>query len=124
MSTVESDYLIKNGVITETYLGYEEDYQLTFYIIIKSDIGLQKFGGYALDYYDASKQCRCPTIECGSVVREILNVCNKRWWELLIGTPVRIKIKNNELIAIGNFIEDTWLEVKTTETTEAIEDAG
>lgn len=47
-----------------------------------------------------------------SFIRDILNTLEVRSWEELQRKFARIKVDGKRVIAIGNLIEDKWMEVK------------
>ena len=47
-----------------------------------------------------------------SIIRDILNTLEVRSWEELPRKFARIKLDGRRVVAIGNLIEDKWMEVK------------
>ena len=49
------------------------------------------------------------------LIRPILQVLGVRAWEDLKNKFARIVVEKNKVVAVGNIIEDNWLELKITD---------
>ena len=89
----------KNARITRTSLEIESHGMLTFSLTLDYGGGImQGAGGYNLD--------GCSTL----IFRAILNTVGVERWEDLTGKTIRVKATDAGVIAIGNILEDKWLD--------------
>lgn len=93
---------IKNAIIKETMLGYEGHGILTFNITVGyGGSSFQNLGGYALGGDYTSK-----------VIKGILDTVGVNSWEELDGQHVRVKIVDQRISEIGNYLDDQWFNPK------------
>lgn len=103
---------IKNAKITNTFLGREDHGILTFRLYLDyGNIG-QATGGYALDKYNPETKQR-EGCEFGlKLIAEILRTLEVDSWESLKGQLIRVKSNHCEVVAIGHYLNDKWLNFK------------
>lgn len=94
-------YEVKIAKVTKTFLGVEDHGILTAFLDLEYGGGSgQGAGGYALDTYDAEKECRVATVACGVFVAGILRACGVDAWEKLPGRTVYAIIVDNMVIGL------------------------
>jgi len=96
----------KNAKIQSTMLGIEAHGIMTFFLGLDYGGSGQGAGGYMLL---SSKPEQDKNAFGIAIIREILRVVGVEKWEELKGKHVRVKSSWDEVIAIGNIIEDNWL---------------
>lgn len=93
---------IKNAKIKFSFLGVDEEGILTTYL--------------GFDYRDNYDWHTVKTNEIIlldiSLIKELLNALEVRSWEELPRKFARVKIENGKVIAVGNLLEDKWVEIK------------
>ena len=103
---------VKNAKITGTMLGKEDHGVMTFYIYLDYGGMLQGFGGYVLDRWVEKDKTRRGSMFGMEAIRRILEVLEIETWEKLPGTPVRVKGSFSEVRAIGNYLKDSWVDLR------------
>jgi len=106
---------IVNAKINWTMLGLEDHEIMTFIVDLDFGGSGQGFGGYALDDYDKKKDKRIGSAYGMESIMRLLDVVGVSKWEELKGKNVRVKREggwNGRLAAIGNILEDKWLNMK------------
>ncbi len=105
---------IKNAKIESTFLGWEDHGIFTYNIVVSYGGSSQGFGQRALDEPIHNEKdeflCRQGTAWGMEMVISLLRVVGVGSWEKLAGTPVRVKIKDGLIVAIGHYLEENWLE--------------
>jgi hypothetical protein len=100
-----------NARIESTMLGYEGHGILTFFLNLDyGDGGKQAVGGYALDRYEKRSNLRMPTTWAGALIAAVLELLGQEEWEDLPGTYIRVRYEHDKVHAIGNLLEDKWLD--------------
>ena len=107
-------YEIKNAVINDTFLGYEDHGIMTFYLSLNYSYNSgQSFGGYALDTHtDKHGFRRIGTAFGLTAIIKVLKVVGVEKWEDLKGKSIRVEMNSNKIKRIGNYLEDEWLDLK------------
>jgi hypothetical protein len=104
---------IKNALIESTRLGLEDRGIMTFNLGLDYGGEGQGAGGYVLDTPIKDKKGkfikRVGGAHSMSLIMEILDVVGVANWEDLKGTHIRVKASHTEVHAIGNLLEDNWL---------------
>ena len=94
---------IKNAVIDDVFLGFED--HGIFTMDVRMDYGgcVQNFGGYCLGGVTGIE-----------FIKEVLNVVGVQSIKELLGKSVRVKTDGEygQIIAIGHFLKDNWLNPK------------
>ena len=103
---------IRNAVIDDTMLGYEDHGILSAWLMTKSGSISQGFGGYALDDWNEKKGKRVADVHCGWFIARVLEVVGVSSWEKLKGKYIRVKADYSGIYEIGNAIEDKWFDFK------------
>lgn len=95
---------IKNGIIDDTFLGIEEYGIFTFYLHLDYGTSTQNLGGWVLatEYGECGKNLQ--------LIRRILNIVGVDRWEKLLGKYVRVKADLDMVHAIGNILNEDWLD--------------
>jgi hypothetical protein len=89
-----------NAVITKTMLGFEDHGIMTFWLHLSWSGSGQGCGGYCID----------GTKKGIGVIMEILKVVGVDKWEDLKGNHIRARQSLEKVHAIGNILEDKWLD--------------
>ena len=122
MSQIE----IKNAIIEDTILGYQDSGILTFQLQLSYGNSCQHFGGYALDrpIKDADGTfIRRQGVGWGmELIAEVLNVVGVEKWEDLKGKQIRVKVEHVKVHAIGNVLKDKWLNPSELGIKEGLDD--
>lgn len=94
---------IKNAVISEVFIGFSTNNELTSWIIMNFGIAKQGFGG--LDF----------SINNNAVnfLASVLAVVGVAKTNDLIGKAVRVEHDRAKIYAIGNYVEDRWYNIDT-----------
>jgi hypothetical protein len=103
----------KNAVIKSTFLGVEDHGIFTFFLNLDYGSSGQGAGGYTLD--DKPKKVehrREGTAEGMSLIMEILKTVGVDKWESLPGKHIRAIADHEHVEAIGNILQDKWLNFK------------
>ena len=106
---------IRNGKITETFLGIEDHGIFTFMLYLDYGGSGQGAGGYGLDTpikVGGTFVRRIGTAGGMSLIMEILSVVGVEKWEDLKGKHIRVKSDYDKVHAIGNIIKDKWVDFK------------
>lgn len=99
----------KNARIESTMLGTEDHGILTCYLTVAYDKCLrQGFGGYALDRFDKTRDCRIGTAYGMEFVSRIMQTIGVEKWEDLKGKYCRIRGNSVKIYAIGHITDDVW----------------
>lgn len=101
---------IQNAKITGTMLGFEDHGIFTFMISLDYGGSGQGAGGYALDGWDEKTKSRKGWKFGIDFISRILAVVGVETWESLPGKSIRVKSDFNKVLAIGNFLEENWLD--------------
>jgi len=97
---------IKNAKIVDTSLGYEGHGIMTFWLHLNYGGGsCQAFGGYSLGGKNKGWKHAMGLIET------VLEVVGVGTWEDLKGEHIRVKAEHEKVHAIGNFLDDEWLDI-------------
>lgn len=126
-----TEKLIKNGVISDVAIGFDDKGILTGYVVIEYDGAKQAFGGNSLEGQNAAIW-----------LHGVLEVVGVVQISQLVNRPVRVEADNVKIHRLGNFLKDAWFtmdpidaapsieeqlgitEVTATETSEVITDAA
>ena len=95
---------IKNAKIDFTSLGFQRGTIMSFSIGLDYAGSGQCAGGYRLD--DAGNG----TVYGLAIIMEILKIVGVENWEDLKGQYIRVKATHDKVSAIGNLLEDKWLD--------------
>jgi hypothetical protein len=99
----------KNALIRSTFLGFEDHGIFTFSIGLDYGGSGQSAGGYALDSRNKETQKKQGYAYAIDLISEILNVVGVDTWEDLKGKNIRVMATYDKVIAIGNLLNDKWL---------------
>jgi hypothetical protein len=100
---------IKNAVITDYSLGYQDHGIFTMYITVNYGGGAyQGFGGYALDEYVKSLDKRIGTKGGMNFMIEVMECVGVDDIKKLIGKHVRVDAESTKIHGIGNILKDIW----------------
>lgn len=118
------DIEVKNAKIVGTYLGIKDHGVFTFTISLEYGRGgYQAFGNYFLSRYDESKKQIVGTAYgCTAIIR-LLKVIGVESWEELKGKPCRARGDFSHIEAIGNYIEDEWLDMSKLAAAYSLQEA-
>jgi len=99
---------ILNARVESTRLGFDQG-RMSFWLYLDYGGLSQGWGGYVLDPREGDIS---PTPPFGIVaIRKTLEVVGVESWESLVGKYVRAKCCNERVEAIGNILEDEWLDL-------------
>ncbi len=98
-----------NGKILSTTLGYEDHGIFTFCLHLDFGGSGQGAGSYALDSYRKDLGKRVGTASGMDMIIAILNTVGVETWEELKGKYIRVKHDGERVHAIGNLLEEKWL---------------
>lgn len=101
---------IKNAQIKSTMLGVEDHGIMTFYLHLDYGGGGQGAGGYCLDEWSEEQNKRVGAPFGCDLIRSILDIVGVENWEDLPGKYIRAKADQGKVHAIGNMLNDTWLD--------------
>lgn len=94
--------MIVNAKIKYSFLGVDENQIPLLYL--------------GFEYKNGQEWVTAKTNEVtlidASFIKDLLNTLEVRSWEELPRKFARIKVENKTVIAVGNLIEDKWMEVK------------
>ena len=93
---------IKNAKIKYSFLGVDESEIPLFYL------GFEYKENQEWKTVSTNKIVFMDT----SFIKDLLMTLEVRSWEELPRKFARIKVKDNKVVAIGNLLEDKWVEVK------------
>lgn len=97
----------KNAKITGTEFGYGGHGIMTFWLRLDYGGGsCQAFGGYSLGGIEKGWK------DAIGLIETVLNVVGVDTWEKLKGERVRVKAEHEKVHAIGNYLEEEWLDLK------------
>jgi len=109
-----SESEIKNAVIESTMLGVEDRGIFSFSLTLNYGGSGQGAGGYVLDKPIKDKNGtfikREATSLAGKLIMKILDVVGVEKWEDLKGQHIKVRASWDSVYAIGNFLEDKWLD--------------
>ena len=107
---------IKNALITDTFLGYEDHGIFTFWINVDigSGGGSVGIGGFSLDEYDHDKKRRVFRGSSLEAIARVMHVVGVESWEELKGKYIRVKDEGwgGTVDEIGNLMEDQWFNIR------------
>lgn len=101
---------IKNAKIKSTMLGVEDHGIMSFYLHLDYGGAGQGAGGYALDEYSKGQEKRIGAPFGIELIRSILDVVGVETWEDLPGKYIRARADHGKVYAIGNMLNNTWLD--------------
>ena len=96
--------IIKNATIESTYLGYSGDVLIGRINVVHEGFA-RNFGGYTL--YNPNWPDQDFT---GKFIHYCLRIADVKDWNELINRPIRIRIEDGRIVAIGHYMEDKWFE--------------
>jgi len=99
-----------NARIRSTMLGVEDHGVFTFMLDLDFGGSGQGAGGYVLDEYKKELKRRVGCAEGMELIARVLWVVGVEKWEALPGKYVRVRHDWSKVHAIGNVIEDKWLD--------------
>jgi hypothetical protein len=99
---------VRNAIITDTSLGYEDHNILTAMLYLDYGGSGQGFGGYGLDIWSEEHHKRIPHAACGLFIQRVLKVVGVDSWEKLKGKHIRVKSSWSKVHSIGNILKDEW----------------
>ena|SRR6185437_16325600 len=102
---------IKNAIIRDVRLGFEDHGLLTAYLDLDYGGVCQGFGGYGLGAPGANY--------CGEFIAQCLKIVGVREWTDLPGKTIRVKQEHVKVHAVGHIVEDRWFN--PSELFEAME---
>lgn len=103
----------KNAKIESTRLGWEDHGIFTFVLNLDYGGSGQSAGDYALDRWfgpRGSAGGRCGTAMGLDMVMAVLKTVGVQKWEDLPGLHIRVRADHSKVHAIGNYLEDRWLD--------------
>lgn len=95
---------IKNAIIQDTMLGFEDHGIFTCMIYLDYGGSVQGYGGYSLGGEFTNQ-----------VIKGILKALDVDIWESLKGVHVRVEKEgsyNGKILRIGHFLEEKWFSFK------------
>lgn len=101
---------IKNAQIKSTTLGIEDHGIMTFYLHLDYGGSGQGAGGYSLDEWSEIEKKRIGAPSGCELIRSILEIIGVEKWEDLPGQYIRVKADYGKVYAIGNMLNDNWLD--------------
>ena len=108
----EQNINLMNATITSTYLGYYDKDILTFTLSLGYDDNSgQSIGLYTLNILDKASKKRVGHPHGIDLISKILDTVGVNCWESLIGKRIRVKQNKRKVYAIGNLLEDNWLNL-------------
>lgn len=94
-------YIIKNAKIVNTKFGVEQGI-LTFFLTLDYGNGQgQLFGGVGLD-----QKAVIASEQSLKMIKKLLSDLGVFAWEFIKGINVKVKLKENKIVAIGNILAD------------------
>lgn len=104
--TVERPIEIMNCLIVNTQLGFDGGTMLGSLQLKSKSIGVT-FGGYVL-HVPGNPHPEYDTAFGMDYIAAILSTVGVQLWEQLEGKACRMAIQGNQILGIGNLIEDAW----------------
>lgn len=101
---------IKNAVITNVMLGYEDHGILTLTVGLDYGGSCQHFGGYALDQWNESLKRRVGTAYGTEWIIRLLKTLEVESLQTLVGKSVRVEANHCHVAKIGHFLKDQWFD--------------
>lgn len=102
---------VVNAKIASTFLGIDADDNMNFLLRLEFDSCYKGYGAYPLDRPKINGN-RIGIPEGIIAIREILNAVGVMKWEDLAEKYVRVRMLGNEIVAIGNILEDKWVSLR------------
>ena len=99
----------RNAKIQSTMLGYEDHGIFTFMLYLDYGGVSQGAGGYSLDGYNKKEETRKGWKYGIDLLTRIMKVVGVDSWEKLKGKNIRVKSDHCKVYAIGNLLNDEWL---------------
>lgn len=98
-----------NAEINQTHMGWDSGYitctlNIRFY---ERGMKFMNFGGFALGNWSVTGSDHSLNPNMGAIC-DILKVVGVPSWEQLRGMKCRIKVENDKIVAIGNWLENRW----------------
>lgn len=100
---------IENATIDGTFLGTEHG-SLTFTLSLRFGNGVQSYGGYGMDRWDAAAKVNIGLAFGSAAIRSILHVVGVNKWEDLKGKNVRTRT-NGVIVGLGHIMEERWVSL-------------
>lgn len=98
---------IYNAEINQTHFGWCSGY-LTCNINLRYDgAKFQNFGGFILGSWNVYGSNHSLNPNIGAMC-DIMKVVGVSGWEQLPGMKCRIKVENDKIVAIGNWMDNRW----------------
>ena len=88
---------IKNAVIEDTSLGFEDRGILTAFLYLNYGNSSQGFGGYSMTGQF-----------CSEFIKNVLTTVGVENWEELTGKHIRAETEHTKIHRIGNITKDEW----------------
>lgn len=101
-----SEYEVKNAKITKTTLGLG-DREFTFYLYLDYGGSGQGAGGRCMAEYK-NNEYRGTAYGLDLIIK-ILEIVDVENWEELVGKHIRVDANHSDVRAIGNLLNDKWL---------------
>ena len=105
--------MIKNAIIKDTFLGFDDHGILTFYITLDYGGSCQSFGGRGLcmPKFDHENRyiCRVGSAFGTELILQTLKVLEVDNWEKLKGLSCRADVVNGSISSIGHYLKDNWV---------------
>lgn len=99
---------VLNAIIVSTTIGFDGSAMNSSIQLKSKGLGVN-FGGYILHVpADTIEQEDWQTAFGMEYVARVLNTVGVESWEQLGGKAVRMAIRGNQILGIGNLIEDVW----------------
>ena len=100
---------IKNAIICDTQIAQDDHGTLSIMLTLDYGGAKQGFGGQNLYLPNNTK----PSANyAGHFIWRVLEIVEVDNWDKLKGKPVRAKIEDGYIRAIGNIIKDKWFNVR------------
>lgn len=107
--------IIRNAIIKNVTLGYEDHGILTFDLNLDISDGTScMWGGYELDEYDKTLKERVCRSYGLKLLTEVMKTVGVDRWEDLKGKYIRIEDRGlgRPIKKIGNIMEDKWFDIE------------
>lgn len=101
---------IRNGRVKETFLGREDHGMFIFCLTLDYGPATQGFGLFQLDAWNEQRGRREGTRFGMESIIGVLETLGVESWEDLCGTPVRARLEDGIIRAIGHYLEDRWFD--------------
>lgn len=113
-------YTLRNAVIKDTMLGFEDHGIPTAWIFLDHGGGSQGFGGYSLADYSQEEKKHKANGYFGDSIMSLLNTIEVTSWENLKGKSVRIIGDRTHIVAIGHYIKDKWFSFEIDDSWKTV----